>query len=437
MSRRKELTRYILPSVLGCVSIFLFSIIDGVFVGRGVGTDAIGAVNIVFSFIMIFDALIRLTCTGGMTILAIRIGRGDTAGANQVFMHSCLAALIIGTLLTVTGTCFTDSICRALGADDSFLPLTRDYLFWYSIFLIPCGLCTCLMGFCRNDDAPALVSIATIISTVLNIFGDWLLIFPLKMGLKGAAIATGAAQSIGFLIVFVRFLLKKGKLAFSPFRIQRRLYKMIVLRGMPECVSCFSVPLCTILTNHLLAARIGPAGINTYSILGYVASFSVAIFVGVAEGIQPLLGQNYGRGDEEALHYFYNRGMLISVVGSIIISDIILAAGSGICILYAVDDATEKMFLYALPRFIWGFPVQAINVMIASYLYATTRTGYSLIINVLRSFVANVAVILLVPVLFGSSAIWYTFGIYEAVTAVFAIIFRRKADKNGICFREE
>ncbi len=430
--RSKELARYLVPSVLSAVSIFLFTIVDGIFVGRGVGSDALGAVNLAFPFIMFFNAFLMLAMVGGLTVTAIRIGRGDRKGAEEVFGLSVMVGFGICLVFTVLGTCFTKQMVRLLGANETYFQLTYDYLFWYCAFLPTCGFCTLLGGFCRNDGAPALVSISTVTATSLNIFGDWLCIYPLQMGLKGAAIATGVAQTVGFLIVLTHFLFKKGSLKPVRPKDAKALLGKILLRGLPECVAQFSVPLSTVLTNIVIIKMLGDADLNAYSVLCYAACFTVAIFLGTSEGAQPLLGRCYGAGNEKDLKYYFRAAMGIGFSGSLVLFFLMWLLWEKICALFGVDGATAAQAVYAYPRYSWGFVVQSVTVIISGYLYSTTRTRSALVINVLRSFVINSAVILLLPMIFGKDSVWYTFGVFEAVCAAIAVILCRKEDRKGI-----
>lgn len=161
-------------------------------------------------FVMVVNALFQLTTIGGVAIIAVRLGRGDVQGANHAFMHAVTGTIVISALLMLAGTCLTGPLCRLMGASDTFYQLTTEYLFWYSVFIIPSGLSTALQGFCRNDGSPVLVSAATIIGTAVNIVGDWLLIFPLKMGVAGAAISTGVSQLVTLLIVLIHFIRRRA-----------------------------------------------------------------------------------------------------------------------------------------------------------------------------------------------------------------------------------
>lgn len=433
--RTKNLCKYVIPTVLSCVSYFLFTIIDGIFVGQGVGTNALGAVNIAFPFIMIVCAAFMLTTIGGVTVVAIRLGRGDEKGANEAFMHALTATLAVAVVMCLAGTVFADELCLLLGANDTFFDYVYDYLFWYSVFIIPSGLSTAMQGFCRNDGSPILVSAAVIVGTVCNIFGDWLFIFPLKMGLKGAAIATGASQTITLFVVLAHFIARRGKLRVRSFKPDAALYKKIAIRGLPECISQLAAPAAIITTNYVLLAKIGDIGVNAFSIIGYVASFSVAIFFGTAEGLQPLFGRCYGAKNEADLKYYLRAGMIINFAGSVLIYILLLFVGGPVCTMFGADPETLQYTVASMPKYAWGFSVMALNTIISAYLYSTKRSTQAIIMNILRSFVFDIAVIILLPEIFGAEIVWHTFGIFEAMVLAVAIVLLKSSEKNGVVFK--
>lgn len=433
--RIRNLLKYVVPTVLGNCCFFLFTIIDGVFVGHGVGTDALGAVNLAMPFVMTVNALFMLTTIGGVTVAAIRLGRNDEAGANQAFLHASAGTLVLSLFLCLAGTLFSGQISSLLGADETFRPLVKDYLFWYSLFIVPSGLSFTLQGFCRNDGAPVLVSAAVAVSTAVNIFGDWLLVFPLGMGLKGAAIATGVSQTVALLIVLPHFLLKKGRLRFEGGPANAALVRKILLRGLPETIAQFATPVTTLCMNYVLLKHLGGMAVNAYSIICYVASFSMAIFFGTAEGLQPLFGQSYGAKNERDLHFYFRAGTLINLFGSIGITALLLFAGRGVCALFGADEETLTFTVTHMLPYSWGFVVMSLNTMISSYLYSTKRTREAIAINVLRSFILDTAFILLLPLTFGSGIVWYTFGLYEAAVLVAAFVLLKRSERNGIVYR--
>lgn len=434
-SRMKKLTQYVVPTILGNCAYFLFTIIDGIFVGQGVGTDALGAVNLVWPFVMVLNAIIMLTVVGGVTVSAVRIGRGDISGANQAFMHSLAGTLTAAFVMMLIGTCLTSRIATLLGANETYHQLVCDYLFWYSLFAVPSGLMTFLNNYCRNDGSPVLVSVGSTIATVINIFLDWLFVFPLQKGLMGAAIATGISQTCGMLIVSSHFILRRGQLRVSRFHFSGPLARKLLLRGTPEAIAQFAVPVATLCTNYVLLARLGDMAVNAYSIICYVASFSAAIFIGVSSGLQPLLGQSYGAKDARDLKWYFRAGVLIDLVGSALINVVLLFVGGPICKMFGADAQTLACTVQYMPRYAWGFIIMSVNTLISAYLYSTKRTKQAVILNVCRSFLLDSAVIFAVPAIFGGSAVWLTMGIYEGLALVLGIVLLRTSERNGIVFR--
>lgn len=430
MTRGQLLRKYLTPAILTQVSIFLFSIVDGVFTGRGIGTDALGAVNIVFPYIMIFTAVNMMMSIGGMTIAAVSLGRKDPVRARNALMHSFTLSGAVSLLFSLCGILFTRPLLQMLGAVGVYENLGYDYLFWYSVFFVPCGLCYCLSGFTMNDAHPAMVTIMTGVTAALNIFGDWLTIYPLGMGLKGAAIATGISQTVGMFMLLPHFMKKSSALHFTRFRWSGTECRSILLRGLPECVSQIGNPLTILLINRALLSTLGETSVNAFSVISYAASFCIAVFAGTAQGLQPLFGRSYGQKNHSDLRYFLRSGLIIGFIGSILLITLIVTCWGGICDLYEVDELTRSISTYAVPRISWGFSIQSFNVIIAAYLYSTTRTKQSLSINILRGLILNTLIILLLPAVCGPEIIWYTYGIIEALSLVFSVWLLRRSDRK-------
>lgn len=432
--RAKNVLKYVVPTILSNVCFFLFTVIDGIFVGQGVGIDGVGAVNLAFPFIMVAGAVTMLINIGGVTIFAICIGRGETEQANRIFRQGMGMLSIAAAALCAVGTLCAGPLVTLMGASSTFHDLAADYLFWYCAFLIPSALQMGLQHYCRNDGAPGLVSATVVITTVCNIFLDWLFIFPLSMGTKGAAIATGLSQTLGLFIMLTHFLLRRGVLRFGRFTFNPALFRQIVVHGLPEGIAQLAGPVMTLCMNLVLAEYVGDTGVNAFSVIAYVASFSLAVFFGTSEGMQPLFGQSYGAKNEADLRFYFRVGILINFFGGAFLTGLILVFSRPICALFGADAQTLEYTLFAMPRYAWGFVVMSFNVMITSYLYSTERSFHSSLISFLRSVVISSAVILTFPALFGPGVIWYTFGIYEAIVLVLAAAIWRYSERNGIVF---
>ncbi len=425
--RRKTLRKYVIPSMLTNACYFFFTVVDGLFVGNGVGNVALGAVNIALPFTMLVFALGMLTSSGGAVLSAISFGEKKPEAANQYFLHSVVLTFLIALFVMAAGNLFTRPVALLLGADEAHIGLTEEYIFWWSLFAIPTLLSFNLQGFCRNDGSPSLVAVATVVSTAVNIFLDWLFVFPWNMGVMGAAIATGIAQSVNMLIVLAHFLRKKGKLRFRAFRFDRKAFAQINFCGFPEMLAQYASPIITICMNQMLGRYLPAYGIDVFAVISYVTAFSMAIIFGTAEGLQPLFGQSFGAREEANLRYYLRSGLIICIIGSAIC---VLGAdlfAKPISLLFGAEPWMLREIVRCMPQYSWAFVLASVNTLISSYLYSTKNTKSAIFLNILRSFVVSALSIIGLTCLLGAPIIWHTFGISELVILAIALVLMKKA----------
>lgn len=431
--QRAQLRKYIIPSLISNASFFILNIVDGMFVGNGVSIDALGAISLSLPWIMVVNAIAVLFSVGGVSVTAIRLGRGDVKGANQAFMHAFSAIVGIFVILTLIGTVFSDQVAMVMGANETFRDMVSEYIFWYSLFLVPAGLLTCLSSFCRNDGNPRISTIAAIVCTVANIFGDWLLVFPLDKGIGGAAFASGASQVFAVIILLTHFVQQKGQLRLQRFRVDGSLYRKLMMRGTPEMISQFASPITTFSMNRVLIG-IGDAHVNAYSVILYAGSLFAAMIYGLSGGLQPLFGRSYGAKEDESLRYFLKAGLKISGIGSVIIFCLTFVIGGPICVIFGADAAATAIVVNVFPKYCLGYFFAASSTVIAAYLFSTKRTQYAVPLNACRSMVFNFVCINFLPLLFGAEFVWYTVGVAEAICLCIAVTLWKRSERNGIVY---
>lgn len=434
-SRKKLIFWNVGPAILSNACVFLFSVVDGIFVGNGAGNQALGAVNIALPFVLLAQALNAMASIGGVTITAIRFGREDKEGAQNAFMHSFTLNLVVGVFITLCGSAFTGIVCRLLGASEGYLPLVKEYVFWYALFAIPNALSLNLQSFCRNDGSPGLVAVTNVISSGLNIFLDWLFVFPMQMGVMGAAVATGISQTVGLAVILTHYVLKKGSLRIRRYKPQWNLFRKIVFRGLPEAIAQFSTPVTTLCMNRTLMATFGDIGINAFAIISYLSSFTMSVFFGASEGMQPLFGQAYGAKEEDDLKHYYRAGQLISIMGSAFCVAVYVVFPHFLCKLFGADGGTLEFTVAHIWEYCWGFIIGSINTMMSAYFYSTKRSGQAIALNIVRSLVMNSLIITVLPKIFGSSVVWHTFGIYEIIVLMIAAALKKGSERKGIVFK--
>ena len=216
--QRKNLAKYIVPAMVSNLGFFILTIVDGMFVGNGIGPDALGAVSLAMPFANIVWTVVTLFNIGGGTVASVRLGRGDVDGANQVFMHSLLANIVILSAVSSAGMLFPQQIAVILGANETYLSMVSDYIFWYSVFLLTTVLGACLNTFARNDGNPGLSIVMTAVMTTANIFGDWLMVYPLKKRRRGRGDSDRRGELPRVPRGAVTLHTEKGQTALPPFQ---------------------------------------------------------------------------------------------------------------------------------------------------------------------------------------------------------------------------
>lgn len=429
-NRGRTFLKYVVPSVLASSSSFLYTIVDGIFVGHGVGKEGLGAVNLALPFTLISTSLGMLMTIGGVTMTAIHLGKGDEKAANRVFGHALTAAAVIGGLLTLLGMAFAGPIALFSGANDTFLEMTVDYIFFYSMFSLPFLLSITLQSFVRNDGEPGLVSLAAVAASATNIFLDWLFVFPLQMGVRGAAIATGLGQITGLVILLSHLAKKKGVLRIAPFVPSVLIWKEMIGRGIPAMVSQFGTPVMTLCMNRMVLVTLGDMALSAFSVMSYLMSLSQGLFSGVSDGCQPLFGQSFGAQKKEDLSFYFHMGMKVNGIMGVAVYILIALFGQYACALFNPDQMLAAVAGKALPKFGLKFLFSALNSIILAYLYSTKRTVRAVFLAVLRCIVLNSACILFLTSWFGGNVVWYTPGIAEAMSFAAASVFLWQAKRE-------
>ena len=429
-TKLKSLLGYIFPALGGLFVTYLYNVVDGIFVGQGVGPAALGAVNIGVPFITFVVAIAAMFPMGGATVVAIRIGREDKDGANCAFMTALSLTLLLSVILTIIGMLFSQQIVDLSGASrlsTEMRKMSTDYLFYYSAFSVPMLMSTCLSVFVRNDGSPTLSFVGMCVGAAANIFMDWLFIFPLNMGVIGAAIASGLGQVFSLIVLLSHFIRKKGELRFKLFKVDFSLVRKISKRGVPEAVTQLTTPVTALCYNLVLARMIGDIGISTFSVLSFIYSLANAILSGVAQGLQPLWGHCYGKRDTEEMGWYFRCGIIINSILSILIYGLLFLFDEPVICIFNRDTELVQTASAALPIFSLSFIPMALNLIYTAYLFSTKRTEAADIIAISRGIVMKALAIFCVPMIWGSNAIWIAPFIAEIVTLVFAVGLNKTA----------
>ena len=426
MSNQKQFYNLVIPSVGAMLVSALYIVVDGIFVGQGVGVEGLAAVNIASPFLTIMTAITMMVTMGGSTITAIRFGKQDIPGANRSFIASIQIVAAFALFMAVCSLLFSKQISHFLGASNLLLEDTATYLKYYVVFSVFfCGAMV-LSAFVRNDGNPQLAFWGMVVGAVSNIFLDWLFIFPLQMGVKGAAIASGLGQVMSCSLLVTHFIRKKGNLFFCFKMDEKGLYREIITRGLPEFITQMGQPVTILCYNLIVIKAFGEIGVSAFSVVNYLVVITLAIFIGVSQGVQPLISRSFGEDNLENQQYYFKKGVKVNVLLAFIVNITMFLFGKWVIAIFNSDTqlieiAKECMNIYSI-----SFLFAAVNILFTTYFLATKHTRQAMVIAVLRSFICNTVCIFLLPVIFGENAIWTGIIMAEAIVMAVAVFTKHR-----------
>ena len=281
--------RYAVPQMIGLTFNSIYMIVDGVFIGHRLGTDAMAAAAVSVPLIEILIALSMAIASGAGVLVSGDIARKDRERAVSVFNTALSIAIALGLSVMVLGNIFIDEIAYLFGSTAAIHDLTIGYMRYIMIFAPFMVLNFLLSGMVRNDGSPRLAMVALTIGSLSNVLLDYVFMYPLDMGIEGAALATALGPILSIMILIPHFIRKKGvlqiKVRTSDFLDTRTILRL----GFPSFIMEFTIGIITFVYNAaIIRCGFGELGLAAYLIIGYLMLIILTLFLGMAEGLQPV-----------------------------------------------------------------------------------------------------------------------------------------------------
>ncbi|QQO10154.1 MATE family efflux transporter [Breznakiella homolactica] len=420
--------RYVIPQMIGLVFNSIYFIVDGIFIGNRLGSTALAAAGVAVPVVEITIALSMLISVGTGIIISTRLGQGDENGAVAVFNFSNVIALAVGAAFAVLGNIFIVPLARFLGATDVLLGDTVTYL-RYFISFSPFLIFSFALGtYARNDQRPTLAMAALTIGSLSNILLDYVFMYPLNMGMAGAALATGLGPVFSVLILLPHFLRKKGKLFFRRPSFSMSTLVKIGQNGTPAFVAEFSLGFVTLMYNiFIIRNGLGEDGLAAYMVIGYAALICLTAFLGASQGVQPAVSFFSGAGEKGKIRELFKAMLLFTAALGIVFYGLLFFFGKNFFSIFIRDnppllqfaaDNARIYFLNLLPA--------GINILMISFLQSMERSAESLVISLSRSTVPVVLGLIVLPLLFPDTGLWLAVTFAEVLTFALGIIVWKK-----------
>lgn len=440
MSVEKLFTKLLVPTIMGMAASALFTVVDGIFVGNGIGSDAMAAVNISAPIFMIITGVGLMFGMGGGILTSINLSQGKKKVANINFTQSVIALVFISLVMTLLLTIFPHKIATLFGSDEYLMDMVVEYLFWFSISLPFTVLVVALPFFIRLTN-PKISMWAMLAATVVNIILDYLFIFVFKWGLFGAAIATDIGEFVGAAIMIV-YLFRHSiairfvwlKLSVKSLLLTLRNVGYIIKLGFSVFLSEITISVMIISGNYVFMDYMGADGVAAYSVICYLFPIIFMVFNATVQSAQPIISYNYGCGQMKRSDNALRLSMLFTLAFAFSIMLLFICFTRSIVTLF-IPDTASAAWGYAvagLPLFATDYLFFGINIIIIGYYTSIERLRRAISLTVLRG-ILPVVFFFTLPLLLDVNGIWLAVAAGDITTTVVIVILLivDKVRKNG------
>lgn len=415
-----QFIKYLVPSVMTMIFLSFYTTIDGFFVSKYAGSDALAGINIVIPITCVTFGIAVMLATGSGAIIGDKLGRKKEQEANEIFTFITIVLLIFAILFTIAGILFLEPICIFLGSSERLLEHVLPYA--YVIFLgsVPMSFKLFFEYLVRTDGKPDVGMIMSLTGLILNIIFDYILVAVLGLGTLGAAWGTTLSITVSMLIGLGYFL-KYSHIKFCRPRINWKVLFKSCTNGSSEMLTEMSTGITTFLFNLIIMQYFGEDGVAAVTIIMYIYYFFIAVYMGIAVAAAPIVSYNVGSGNYEKIKETTRYSFITIAISSVLILAISLLYGREIIHLFVGDGNVFHLTWDALKLFSPVFLFIGLNVFLSGYFTALENGFISALISSLRSLILVVLFILILPKLLGVSGVWMTMPMAEAVTIFIAV----------------
>lgn len=412
------------PTLIGMVFNSILNVCDGMFVGHGVGSNALAAINIVAPLFLVCTGIGLMFGIGASVIGGIRLAEGNVKAARIIMTQAYIAGAIIFGSVVAVSLIWTRPVLYALGCSEVLEQLATDYLLWLLPGLVFFYLQCAGMMLIRLDGSPRYAMSVQIVAAVINIFLDWLMVFPLDMGIKGASIATSISCIIAGLMVLGYFIFLSDKLKFYKLKMSMKSLKLSIRNtgymikvGLATFIAELSMGLMMVTGNYMFLSRLGEAGVAAFSVGCYLFPLIFSISNAVAQASQPIISYNYGAGQNTRVREALRIAVVWACICGVAVSAVMWLGApllSGIFI-----DASDKAYTLA----VHGLPLLgtcvlffALNITFIGYYQSREQSAISIIFMLLRGVIFVIPGFIFLPSILGNNGLWLAITVAEVLT---------------------
>lgn len=422
----KLLWEFSLPAIIAVLVNALYNIIARIFVGRGIGSVAIAATTVAFPIMIIIMAVAMLIGVGATALISIRLGQHKKQEAEKIAGNATLLLILLPLILSGIYFLFSDPILTLFGASQEVLPYARDYIHIIMMGVVPGAVSFGMSNFIRAEGNPRIAMLTQIIGAVINIILNYVFIFHLGLGIKGAALGTIIAQTASAIWVLSYFLQGRSqiKIRLKNLKPQFSIVVKIVAIGFAPFAMQMANSVQQTILNQTLMAYGGDLALSAVGIIMSVAMLLIMPIVGISQGAQPLIGFNYGAKQfdrvQETLKKGIMAGTFLAVLGYILVQTCAIPI---VALFSKGDTALTQLTAHALVTFLAVFPIIGFQVVGANYFQAVGKPVQSTILSLSRQVLFLIPLLLILPNFWGIEGVWRTIPIADSLSVILTASF--------------
>lgn len=434
----KLLAQYALPAIVAMTASSLYNMIDSIFIGQGVGALAISGLAITFPLMNLSAAFGAAVGIGSSTCISVKLGQKDYAVAENIFGNSFTLNLIVGVLFGLITIIFLDPILYFFGASEHTIPYARDYMLVIMSGNVVSQTFLGMNAVLRAASKPRQAMAATILTVILNIVLAPIFIWPLNMGIKGAAIATILSQAVALVWQLKLFSNQNEILHFQRgiYKLKSSIVKNIVSIGMSPFAMNVCACIVVIFINAGLSKYGGDLAVGAYGIASKVSFIFVMVTIGLNQGMLPIAGYNYGAQRYDRL----NRVLKLAMITATVITStgfIIAEFFPYQCArLFTTDQTLIGMAIEGIRIHMLAFPIVGCQMVITNFFQCIGKAKISIFLSLSRQMLFLLPLLIILPPILKVDGVWTALPISDTVASVVAFVmlanYFRKIKRNNM-----
>lgn len=411
--------KYLLPTICAMVFNAIYIITDTLMIGKGIGEEGLVALNLLLPIFSAYFGIGYLFGVGGSVLLSVAKGKKDEDEQKRIFSTTVTVAAVTGVLVSIIPFIMQNKLYRILGATDENIRITREYgsiMFAFGWVYI---LQTVINCFVRNDEAPRRSMAGTIVGSCTNVVLDYIFIYKCNMGMSGAIIATVIGNTLNMLIAASHLLSRNNNLHYGIRSVTPERMKNVIINGASPCFNEVAWGIVVFVFNLQIVKYFGNYGLVIYSIISNTLIVTNSFMNSAGNAMQPLVSYSIGAGNKERVRKFTKIGFATITIFVIIMYGVIYGFTNRLIHLFVkpseivVKEGIPAIRIYFLSMFF-----AMVNVYFSVYFQAALKSVYAMIISLLRGFGVTILFVIIIPLIFGASSVWWVMLLSEGATMI-------------------